>query len=163
MINTKTYKKLKNPDIKAKTRKNLVRWRNLYVRLRDLTKLPSGKIYGKCISCGRVWNVELFSDQSIMNGKQWHAGHYFREDRYESTAHNSNNIWLQCSKCNRYLSGNLSEYKINLIKKIGKEQFDKLEKEHNKIKKYSVLDYRDLATSYKYLAHREAERLKIKI
>ena len=80
---------------------------NKYVRLRD-KDLP-------CISCGRH------------HQGQYHAGHY---RSVGSSPHLRFNLWnnhKQCSACNNHLSGNLINYRMNLIKKIGQEKVDWIE------------------------------------
>jgi len=66
-----------------------------------------------CISCGS-WNT---SD----------AGHYYSAGNYPALEFNEQNTNLQCRKCNRFLSGNLLEYRKGLIKKIGVEEVEKLD------------------------------------
>jgi len=108
------------------------RWVNKYVQLRDLEKTPSGDILARCISCKRWW---------IITGpympKDFHAGHYFKEDRHESVRYNHVNINGQCSYCNRRLSGNGAEYHDGLIMKYGQSAYDKLVLEKNQIEKYT--------------------------
>jgi hypothetical protein len=80
---------------------------NKYVRLRD-KDLP-------CISCGRH------------HQGQYHAGHY---RSVGSAPHLRFNLWnnhRQCAPCNTHLSGNLINYRMNLIKRIGEEKVDWLE------------------------------------
>ncbi len=78
---------------------------NAFIRRRD-----EGK---PCVSCG--------------NARPTQAGHYFSAGHYPGLAMNENNCHLQCVRCNMYLSGNLREYREGLIKRIGEEQFRKLE------------------------------------
>jgi len=80
---------------------------NKYVRLRD-KDLP-------CISCGRH------------HQGQYHAGHYRSVGSSPHLRFNLWNVHKQCSVCNNHLSGNLINYRMNLIKKIGKEKVDWIE------------------------------------
>lgn len=80
---------------------------NKYVRLRD-KDLP-------CISCGRH------------HQGQYHAGHYRSVGSSPHLRFNLWNIAKQCQPCNVHLSGNLINYRMNLIKKIGKEKVDWIE------------------------------------
>lgn len=89
---------------------------NEYVRLRD-AKLP-------CISCG------------VETAKQFDAGHYRSVGSANHLRFNLNNIAKQCSTCNDYKSGNIQNYRIGLIKKIGIEKVEKLES-MNEVNKYT--------------------------
>lgn len=104
-------KHLKESKEKLKTKSELAREAqaavNKYVRLRD-KDLP-------CISCGRHHNG------------QYHAGHY---RSVGSAPHLRFNLWnnhKQCAPCNTHLSGNLIQYRMNLILKIGQAKVDWLE------------------------------------
>lgn len=87
---------------------------NEFVRLRD-KDLP-------CISCGRH------------HQGQYHAGHYrtvaaFPELRFELL-----NIHKQCAPCNNHKSGDIVNYRINLVAKIGAERVAWLEGPHQPLK-----------------------------
>lgn len=148
---------------KKRAEANAVKWFNKFICLRDLEKLPSGEIKGNCISCGEEWEAILYSDKSIMNGKKWHAGHYWKSDRHESVRFNEWNVNGQNSYCNRYKSGDEANYEVGLIKKISEEKFEELKFLKNQIKKNSIIDYENIIKKYKEKAKIEAERLGIKI
>ena len=104
---------------------------NKWVRLRDKGL--------NCISCNKP-------------AKKENAGHYRSvggnpELRFEELNNN-----LQCEYCNTYLHGNLIDYRINLIKKIGIDKVDWLEGKHDP-KHYSIENIKGLKVIY---------RLKIK-
>ena len=80
---------------------------NAYVRLRDYHK--------SCICCG------------VKDSPQWDAGHYRSRGSAKHLAFNLNNIHKQAVKCNRYLGGNYSEYRIGLINRIGLDKVEALE------------------------------------
>jgi len=80
---------------------------NKYIRLRDLNK--------PCISCEHIGE------------RQIHAGHYRPMGNNQQLRFYTLNIFAQCSICNNYLSGNLANYRINLIKKLGLEKIEKIE------------------------------------
>jgi len=81
---------------------------NAYIRERDQQR------YG-CISCGST------------TGK-WTAGH-FKTDK--SLRFHPDNCHGQCWwNCNRNKSGNIAEYRPNLVKKIGEERVAYLEQYH---------------------------------
>lgn len=80
---------------------------NQYIRMRD-DKEP-------CISCQRH------------HQGQYHAGHYLTVGACPELRFNELNVHKQCSACNNHLSGNLINYRINLINKIGLAEVEKLE------------------------------------
>jgi len=61
------------------------------------------------------------------NSKGNQAGHYFSAGHYPELRYSTDNVNLQCTKCNLYLHGNLIEYRKGLIKKIGLERLERLE------------------------------------
>ena len=88
-----------------------------YVRLRD-KDLP-------CISCGKL------------NCKDWAGGHYFPAGVYSGLIFDERNCHKQCnSHCNMYLSGNLINYRIGLIKRFGEDFVNELESEANEKRNY---------------------------
>ena len=102
---------------------------NRFIRLRDKDL--------NCISCGRY------------HSGQYHAGHYKSVGSSpERLRFNENNCHKQCAPCNNHLSGNITEYRINLIKKIGIEEVENLEGPH-KSKKYTIDDLKELKQYYK--------------
>jgi hypothetical protein len=85
---------------------------NAYVRARDKDDA--------CISCGNY----VLDDQI---GGGWDAGHYRSTGSAPHLRFNLHNCHKQCVKCNRFLSGNVAEYRKGLINKIGIEKVDALE------------------------------------
>ena len=101
---------------------------NAYIRERDAGH--------PCISCGRHHNG------------QYHAGHYKSVGAHPELRFNEDNCSLQCSACNNYLSGNIVNYRPNLIAKIGIERLEKLES-YNEPKEYTIDDLKKLKQLYK--------------
>ena len=85
---------------------------NAYVRHRD-RDLP-------CISCDSIGEHDGL-------GGYWDAGHYRSRGAAKHLSFHLHNCHKQCHKCNRYLSGNIVEYRKRLIMNIGLERVDKLE------------------------------------
>ena len=85
---------------------------NAYVRYRD-RDLP-------CISCDAI------GEHGGVGG-YWDAGHYRSRGSSRHLSFNLHNCHRQCSRDNRYLSGNIVEYRKRLIMRIGLERVDKLE------------------------------------
>ena len=94
---------------------------NAYIRERDKGE--------PCISCDKPDNGQ----------HQRHASHYRSVGACSVLRFNVFNIHASCSTCNSVLSGNLLEYRIRLIKKLGSERVEWLECQNGTIK-YEV-DY----------------------
>ena len=109
--------------------KDLQRVFNEFIRLRD-ADLP-------CISCGRYHNG------------QYHAGHYRSVGACPELRFNEDNTHKQCSACNNHLSGNILEYRLGLIEKIGIERVEFLERQDHPPLKLSVEEIKDLIKAYK--------------
>lgn len=101
---------------------------NAWIRKRD-EKEP-------CISCQRHHNG------------QYHAGHYRTTAAAKSLRFNEDNCHKQCAPCNNHLSGNIGEYRIQLIKKIGLERVEALEN-NNEVKKWTVDELKEVIERYK--------------
>lgn len=116
-------KKLRQDKLKIKTRSDWMREAqaafNAYIRERD-SDLP-------CISCERF------------HEGQWHAGHYRTTKASPATRFDEDNVWRQCSACNNHLSGNIANYRIGLLQKIGADRLARLEGPHEP-KKYTIED-----------------------
>jgi hypothetical protein len=100
---------------------------NRFVRLRDKGL--------NCISCNKP-------------AKKENAGHYRSVGANPELRFNLDNVHLQCEYCNTYLHGNLINYRINLIKKIGVKKVEKLEGYHDPLK-LSIVEIKDLIKLYK--------------
>lgn len=90
---------------------------NTYIRLRDANL--------SCVSCGTA------------NCEEFHAGHYIAST-FQYLRFNEFNVWKQCSRCNTYLRGNTVPYRIELIKRIGLQEVEKLESSRHKTEKFSI-------------------------
>jgi hypothetical protein len=108
---------------------------NEYVRLRD-AHLP-------CISCD-----SNPSDQDLITGSRWDAGHYRSVGAYPELRFEPLNIHRQCVKCNRNLSGNAVEYRIRLVLRIGAETVAWLEGPHEP-RKYTVEEIKTIKAEYR--------------
>ena len=98
----------------AKLRAEAQKEVNAYIRLRDERK--------PCISCDSL-------------SKDVDAGHYRSRGAAKHLAFNTFNIFSQCKRCNRYLGGNYSEYRIRLIERIGLERVERLEND-NQVRRF---------------------------
>ena len=78
---------------------------NKYIRERDKNS--------RCISCD--------------NGKPEQAGHYFSAGHHQALRFNEMNCWGQCLRCNHFLRGNLINYRLGLLIRIGEAKLTELE------------------------------------
>lgn len=101
---------------------------NAYVRARDSAD--------PCISCQRH------------HDGQYHAGHYRTVGSCPELRFELLNCHKQCAPCNNYLSGNLIEYRVNLLAKIGQDRLDWLEGPHEP-KRYTIDDLKQIEAEYK--------------
>jgi len=109
---------------------------NTYIRTRD------GK---KCISCGFESHFDATGNFIV---RQFHAGHYKSQGGNSALRFNELNCHAQCSICNNHLSGNLANYRMNLIKKIGEDAVIELETTKN-TKRYSIDELKEIISTYK--------------
>jgi hypothetical protein len=101
---------------------------NRYIRLRD-----AGLV---CISCQKP-------------PKKQNCGHYFSQGGHSNVRFDEMNCHLQCEHCNSFLSGNLIEYGNNLVRKIGKDEFELLRNRAYDVKKWSKDELKKLINEYK--------------
>lgn len=108
--------KKKKPIKKTKPIPANIKQRTLSI-FQKLRRVEEANIDGnvRCISCG-----------AIMNWKEAQGGHFIPRG-VEVTCIERDNVNPQCPRCNGYLSGNLIQYRINLVKKIGEERVERLE------------------------------------
>lgn len=106
----------KYPD-KSKWLSNAQTVVNRYIRLRDKNK--------PCCSCGHK------------EGRQFHSGHYESVGGNQHQRFYTLNVHAQCSICNNYKSGNLTNYRAFMIEKYGIEKVEEIENNHES-KKYTV-------------------------
>ena len=101
---------------------------NKYIRLRDKDEL--------CISCKQ-------------KPKKSNAGHFYNANNHWNVRFDERNVHLQCEHCNTFLSGNLINYRENLLKKIGEGKFQLLEAEANKTRKFTKEELKEIIETYK--------------
>jgi len=101
---------------------------NTFIRVRD------GR---DCISCGYKGN-----------GRQFHAGHYKSQGGNSALRFDELNVHAQCSICNNHLSGNLANYRMKLIEKIGIQSVENLEQSKT-TKRWTVEELKEIIETYK--------------
>jgi hypothetical protein len=101
---------------------------NKYIRERDKDEL--------CISCKQ-------------KPKKENAGHFYNANNHWNVRFDEDNVHLQCERCNSFLSGNLLEYRTNLLTKIGAERFNQLEARARVTRKFTKDELKELIKKYK--------------
>ena len=145
-LNKETKEKEKAARAKHRERKEALRprawylkeaqkWFNKFIRLRDGSD--------DCISCGREYVTGNGGKFSMFD-----AGHYRSVGANPELRFEESNCNSQCVRCNRELSGNVANYRINLLKKIGSEKLEWLEGPHEP-KKYTIDDLKEIIQEYK--------------
>jgi hypothetical protein len=134
----KLDRKIQSKGFIENTRKKLHKqmWKlmSLYIRTKDADN--NGMV--SCYTCGIVKHY-----------KEMDCGH-FKHGRLDG---DERNLKVQCSKCNRYLSGHLDVYAERLIRDYGLDWFNQLVLDANTHQGYSISELaciiRDLKTKLK--------------
>jgi len=102
-----------------------------WIRYRD-ENLP-------CISCG------------TNTSNQWDGSHYFKAEIYSGVIFNELNVNKSCSYCNKWLDGNLINYRKGLIEKYGVLAVEGLEQLANETRqyKYNKDELNEIINTYK--------------
>jgi hypothetical protein len=103
---------------------------NEWIRLRDAA-LP-------CVSCGRF------------HEGQYHAGHYRTVGANPELRFEPLNVWKQCAPCNNHKSGDIVNYRIELVKRIGAEKVEWLEGPHEP-QRYTIEQLKAIKAEYRAL------------
>ena len=103
---------------------------NRWVRLIDQVK--------PCVSCGHP------DDGS----RQRHASHYRPAGSNPALRFEPDNVHAACSICNNHKSGNLTGYRLELVRRIGIERVEWLEGPHD-LPHRTVADFRAIEAEYR--------------
>ena len=100
-----------------------------FIRERDKDK--------PCVSCGKYVALQ--------------CGHFYSGGHYSQLYFDEDNSNGQCLRCNYHLSGNLIPYRIELLKRIGKERVEMLDMKanHKGFNKNDRFKYLDIIERYK--------------
>src|ERR1044072_171480 len=109
MLNCFMSKRLSIPNLLELARQAF----NAYIRERD-HKLG-------CITCGAPVDD---------------AGHYKPAGSYSAVRYDEQNVNVQCEYCNRHKHGNLIVYKDRLIERWGKSEYERIERDCRRSKKW---------------------------
>lgn len=101
---------------------------NEWIRLRDAI-LP-------CVSCGRH------------HEGQYHAGHYRTVGANPELRFEPLNVHKQCAPCNNHKSGDIVNYRITLVARIGAAKVEWLEGPHEP-KRYTIEDLKAIKAEYR--------------
>lgn len=105
---------------------------NAFIRYRDMVAGHG------CISCG-----------TKKPDIQYAAGHYRTVGAAPHLRFNEDNVHLQCNhNCNSKKAGNVVEYRIRLVKRIGPDRVEALESD-NTSKHYSIDDLKAITKLYR--------------
>lgn len=106
---------------------------NRYCRLRD---------YGLgCISC------DASNENTSLAGGDFDAGHFLSRGAKPHLRFDERNCHAQCKRCNRYLSGNIANYRERLIVRIGLQAVQALEAD-NEPRHYTIDQLKELKKHY---------------
>ena len=101
---------------------------NAWIRERD-RDLP-------CVSCGRH------------HQGQYHAGHYRTVASSPALRYEPLNVAKQCAPCNNHKSGDIVNFRIELVRRIGLELVEWLEGPHEP-KRYTIDDLQKIKADYR--------------
>ena len=139
IVKTKATKHTREPNYV----KDMDRVFQYWVRLRDVR--PGG--FGTCISCGKPKPFD-----HLQGGHFWSRKHM-------STRWHPDNVNAECEYCNCWEGNHLLFYKENLIRKIGLQRYQNLEKLHNQQKKWSSFEIKRMI---KYYGHQILQQASAK-
>lgn len=132
---------------KLKTRSNWIKETqiefNRYIRIRDA--------HLGCISCGTDLSSEIV-------GGGYDAGHFLSRGSSPHLRFVELNCHAQCKRCNRYLSGNVANYRVRLIARIGIQAVESLEAD-NEPRHYTIDQLKEIKKHY---AHKCKDLLKLR-
>ena len=116
---------------KSDYEKELERIFNAFIRERDKRC--------DCISCGSKAGTYKIT-----------AGHYFPAGSYKNIRFDEDNVHGQCwFNCNKNRHGNLQEYRIGLIQRIGKDRLENLDTKRLEPSNYSIPDLKEMKIIYR--------------
>lgn len=100
---------------------------NFFIRNRDKDK--------GCISCGNQITE---------------AGHYYSQGHHSALRYNEVNTNGQCTRCNKWMHGNLINYRHGLVKRYSQKQIDILDSigTRNPVKKWTQFEIEQIIEKY---------------
>ena len=141
---TKTKLALKNLE-KIKKEKVKKQKEDL-LTLQDYLKLAQ-QVFNKWINL-RDKGLPCISCDKPINGRV-NASHFYNANNHHNLRFDEDNVHSSCITCNQFLSGNLLEYRMRLIKKIGEERFNRLEQNRTVTRKFTKDELKEIIEIYK--------------
>ena len=132
----KNVKKIKKPSIKV-LKKRLWTLFSLYIRTRDCLKTTGTLSRGKCITCGKEYEIS-----------QLQAGHFIA-GRSNSVLFDEKGVFAQCYACNVGLHGNILEYRRKIIEMYGPCSDEKMEADSKLTRKFTVWELDEMIRLYR--------------
>ena len=130
-----------NKSVLYKRKERAQRIFNEYIRSRDCLETTGSPFSGICFTCGRE------TDNTKGN---LHASHFILDSKNgNATSFDEVNVNSCCKYCNRMLHGNLGNYAINLIKKYGQNELDRLQRLKLTNKKWTIDELDKIYDEYK--------------
>lgn len=108
-----------------------------YIKKRDCLRTTGSLEYGECITCNFSGHISKLQ-----------AGHFI-PGRHNSNLFLERGVHAQCARCNGVLSGNVLEYRRQIIKLYGEGADLELEEEARQIKQFSIPELENLIALFK--------------
>jgi len=129
---------LKSDQIKPKVKIKIVTVKSVAQLKKKAQKIVNKLIRERdkdlpCISCGKVVAEK-------------EAGHFIAQGSSGFLRYHPDNLHGQCASCNRFKHGNLLEYRINLVTKIGVGRVRWLELHRKDVKKWKREELEEIFT-----------------
>jgi hypothetical protein len=132
-------KKQKKKDLAVRKKELLTKGDYIKILQQLVNRFVRNRDGSYCISCDKP-----------IKGKT-DAGHLFSVGNYPSVRFDIRNINSQCISCNQFNGGSILEYRENLIKKIGQEQFNELDKLAHQNRIFDIEEIKEMIEVYKNL------------
>lgn len=149
---TVTAEKVKKTKSEYQRARNLAdQWFSRYIRLKYSFKGSDGELYCKCYTCDRIKDIKKIDN-----------GHWVPRANLQVRFH-PNNARPQCTYCNHFRHGEHDKFRANLIKEIGIEKVEQIEKLGQVTLKVSSLELRKKAKYFREECKTIQDKHQIKI
>jgi hypothetical protein len=125
--------------VRTKARKEAIKKRSKWLAeaqeaVNDFVRARDGAL--PCVSCG------------CCESSRWNASHYRSVGSCPELRFDTANIHRSCAQCNLHLHGNPIPYRVELLRRIGLAEVERIEGPHDP-KKYTIPDLRAIIATYK--------------
>jgi hypothetical protein len=118
------------------TKRRLDRVFSKFIRLRDSLEVGmAGRAL--CFTCGKMYNISELD-----------AGHFINR-KHNSTRYNEQNVFAQCTSCNRYQHGAKDVYALALVNRFGQEILEDLNVLKHTHKSFTIPELEAMIDYYK--------------